>query len=116
MRDDPSGADLIEAARKALTDEILPSLTGRPRYVALMVANALGIAAREIGDAHALAAAAPISWAAMTRPGSSRRSGRDGATPLPAFMQPSPFTPMSPRAFGKHKELERLACAVSVEL
>ncbi|MFC6792311.1 DUF6285 domain-containing protein [Methylobacterium komagatae] len=57
MRDDPSGADLIEAARKALTDEVLPGLTGRPRYVALMVANALGIAAREIGDAHDLAAA-----------------------------------------------------------
>lgn len=57
MRDEPSGADLIEAARRALAEEVLPSLTGRPRYVALMVANALGIAAREIGEADGLASA-----------------------------------------------------------
>ena len=55
MRDDPSGADLIEAARRALTEEVVPGLTGRPRYVALMVANALGIAMREIGEADVLA-------------------------------------------------------------
>jgi hypothetical protein len=57
MRDEPSGAALIEAARRALTEEVVPGLNGRPRYVALMVANALGIAAREIGEAPALAAA-----------------------------------------------------------
>ncbi|WP_342166579.1 DUF6285 domain-containing protein [Methylobacterium sp. SD21] len=57
MRDDPSGADLIEAARRALAEEVVPGLTGRPRYVALMVANALGIAAREIGEGDGLAAA-----------------------------------------------------------
>ncbi|MCJ2022690.1 DUF6285 domain-containing protein [Methylobacterium sp. J-067] len=57
MRDDPSGADLIDAARRALAEEVVPGLTGRPRYVALMVANALGIAAREIGEGDGLAAA-----------------------------------------------------------
>lgn len=57
MRDDPSGADLIEAARRALTEEVLPGLAGHPRYVALMVANALGIAAREIGESDSLASA-----------------------------------------------------------
>ena len=57
MRDDPSGADLIDAARRALAEEVVPGLTGRPRYVALMVANALGIAAREIAEADGLAAA-----------------------------------------------------------
>lgn len=56
MRDEPSGAALIEAARRALTEEVVPGLTGRPRYVALMVANALGIAIREIGEAETLAA------------------------------------------------------------
>ena len=55
MPDDPFGADLIEAARRALTEEVLPGLAGRPRYVALMVANALGIAAREIEQAGNLA-------------------------------------------------------------
>ncbi len=57
MRDEPSGAALIEAARRALAEEVVPGLTGRPRYVALMVANALGIAAREIGEAGSLASA-----------------------------------------------------------
>ncbi len=49
MRDEPSGAALLDAARRALIDEVVPGLEGRPRYVALMVANAIGIAAREIG-------------------------------------------------------------------
>lgn len=57
MRDEPSGAALIEAARRALTEEVLPGLAGRPRYVALMVANALGIAARDLGEAEVLGAA-----------------------------------------------------------
>ncbi|MCJ2014772.1 DUF6285 domain-containing protein [Methylobacterium sp. J-076] len=55
MRDDPSGAALIDAARRALTEEVVPGLAGRPRYVALMVANALGIALREIAQADAVA-------------------------------------------------------------
>jgi hypothetical protein len=58
MQDEPSGAALLAAARKALTDEVVPGLTGRPRYVALMVANAIGIAAREIAEAEALRATA----------------------------------------------------------
>lgn len=51
MRDEPSGAALLDAARRALIDEVVPGLEGRPRYVALMVANAIGIASREIGAA-----------------------------------------------------------------
>ncbi len=58
MQDEPSGAALLDAARRALTDEVIPGLTGRPRYVALMVANAIGIAAREITEAEALRASA----------------------------------------------------------
>ncbi len=56
MRDDPSGAALLDAARRALTEEVVPGLTGRPRYVALMVANAIGIASREIAVADRLSA------------------------------------------------------------
>lgn len=85
MPDEPSGAALIEAARRALTEEVLPGLTGRPRYVALMVANALGIAARELGEADALAA----TGAALTEGGAdgfdalarSIREGRRDADP-----------------------------------
>jgi hypothetical protein len=58
MQDEPSGAALLDAARRALTDEVIPGLTGRPRYVALMVANAIGIAAREIVESDALDATA----------------------------------------------------------
>lgn len=46
--DHPSGAALLAVARRALLDEVVPALTGRQRYVALMVANAVGIAMREI--------------------------------------------------------------------
>ena len=56
MRDDPSGAYLLDAARRALTEEVVPGLTGRARYVALMVANAIGIASREITEADRLSA------------------------------------------------------------
>lgn len=73
MRDEPSGAALLDAARRALMDEVLPGLEGRPRYVALMVANAIGIAAREIGAADAghtpLAAIDPRTLARAIRAG-----------------------------------------------
>jgi hypothetical protein len=54
MQDDPAGAALLDAARRALVEDVVPGLTGRPRYVALMVANAIGIAAREIAQADRL--------------------------------------------------------------
>lgn len=48
LPDHPSGAALLDVARRALLDELAPALSGRQRYVALMVANAVGIAMREI--------------------------------------------------------------------
>lgn len=57
MRDEPAGAALLDAARRALLDEVAAKVTGRQRYVALMVANALGIASREIEAAPRAAAA-----------------------------------------------------------
>ncbi|KAB1074038.1 DUF6285 domain-containing protein [Methylobacterium planeticum] len=48
MQDEPSGAELLDVARQVLSREIAPTLTGRPRYLAAMVANAIGIVAREI--------------------------------------------------------------------
>ena len=51
--DHPSGAALLDVARRALLDEIAPALAGRPRYVVLMVANAVGIAMRELDGAEA---------------------------------------------------------------
>jgi hypothetical protein len=48
MRDKPFGAALLDVAREALTQEIVPALQGQHRYVALMIANAIGIVSREI--------------------------------------------------------------------
>ena len=57
MRDKPFGAALLDVAHKALTEEIAPTLKGQQRYVALMVANAIGIVAREIEQADEVAKA-----------------------------------------------------------
>lgn len=48
MRDKPFGAALLEVAQQALLTDLAPHLEGRRRYTALMVANAIGIVAREI--------------------------------------------------------------------
>ena len=57
MNDRPDAAELLEAARRTLTDAILPRVPEELRYSALMVANAMAIAAREhaAGDAAAQA-------------------------------------------------------------
>lgn len=57
MDDEPSRGALLDTARRALTDAVVPALSGHPRYVALMVANALGIVQRELAEAEAQAAA-----------------------------------------------------------
>lgn len=49
MRDSPDGAELLRIARATLLQELLPQLPARSRYPALMVANAMGIASRELG-------------------------------------------------------------------
>src|SRR6185436_16790170 len=53
MNDRPDARNLLETARHAFVTEILPALPAASRYTALMVANAMAIAQREIaaGDA-----------------------------------------------------------------
>ena len=48
MRDRPTGDDLLQCARKALRDEVLPSLPGEHRHLLLMVMNAMSIAERQL--------------------------------------------------------------------
>jgi hypothetical protein len=48
MKVEPAAADLIAIAREAILAEIAPSLPEAKRYVALMAANALAIAARDL--------------------------------------------------------------------
>ena len=47
MRDRPNGADLLEVARAVLRDELL-ALNAEKRYAALMIANAMSIAERQL--------------------------------------------------------------------
>lgn len=47
MRERPSGLDLLETARTTLLHELLDALPAEHRYTALMIANAMAIAARE---------------------------------------------------------------------
>lgn len=53
MNDRPDARDLLEIARHAFTAEVLPAVPEALRYTALMIANAIAIAQREIaaGDA-----------------------------------------------------------------
>ncbi len=53
MNDRPDARDLLEIARHAFTAEILPAVPEPLRYTALMIANAMAIAQRELaaGDA-----------------------------------------------------------------
>lgn len=50
MRHQPSAKHLLEAARHALREELAANLTGRERYVALMAANAIAIASRQVAE------------------------------------------------------------------
>jgi hypothetical protein len=48
MSDRPDGAELLKVAREALTRELAAELPESKRYLALMIANAMAIAAREL--------------------------------------------------------------------
>ena len=53
MNDRPDARNLLQTARNVFIAEILPALPAASRYTALMIANAMAIAQREIaaGDA-----------------------------------------------------------------
>lgn len=48
MRDQPTGEALLETARTVLREELMPALPADKRHAALMIANALSIAARQL--------------------------------------------------------------------
>ena len=47
MMDIPDAFNLLDAARESLVSQLLPALPREQRYLGLMIANALAIAARE---------------------------------------------------------------------
>lgn len=48
MREQPTGSQLLETARQVLREELIPSLPADKRHAALMIANAMAIAARQM--------------------------------------------------------------------
>ena len=48
MRDEPTGEQLLETARNVLREEILPALPPERKHAALMIANAMIIAMRQL--------------------------------------------------------------------
>lgn len=48
MRDEPTGAQLLDTARMLLRDELLPALPAERKHSALMIANAMSIAMRQL--------------------------------------------------------------------
>ncbi len=48
MINDPDTRDLLTEAREVLLDSLVPGLAGEQKYQALMIANAMGMAIREI--------------------------------------------------------------------
>lgn len=73
MRERPDGADLLAIAREVLKNDLLPLLPKERQVDALMIANALGIAERQLrhGDAGARAEQAALA----------QLLGRDGTLP-----------------------------------
>ena len=74
MTDRPDAKELIEVARAALANEILPLLPPDKRLAGLMIGSALAMAAREL--AAPPSAPPPVSIADI------RAGRRDGDTPL----------------------------------
>jgi len=48
MRDQPTGDQLLATARAVLRDELIPALPADKRHSALMIANAMAIAMRQL--------------------------------------------------------------------
>ncbi len=109
MRDKPFGAALLDVAHQALTQEIAPALQRQQRYIVLMVANAIGIVAREIEQADKVAKAWDRALARVEHDGNveasaSRlvqaiRRGKHDADPAPCTAR-CWKPPSSPRGSG----------------
>ena len=80
MREQPDGAALLAIAREVLKNELLPLLPKDSHYKVLMIANAMGIAARQLqaGDGPQAGEQAALS-ALLDREGSLPELSREFA-------------------------------------
>ena len=94
MKVDPSAVDVLEAARAAILGEIVPALPAGYRYVALMAANAMSIAARELAapqTAHDELARLASLLPAWVRTGDDEADLRTGTALLAARIRTGDF-------------------------
>lgn len=80
--DRPDGAKLLDIARRVLLDELLPLLPEERRVDVLMVANAMGIAAREAEAGSEPVRAALLRLAAIHGEALPEAPGEDEARAL----------------------------------
>jgi hypothetical protein len=95
--------DLLETARAVFVDELLPALPSDKRYAALMVANAMAIAARDAsapgsGDAQELAAVAALLPGMPAPPDDPAASLRTSNAELARRIRAGAFTTAAQRA------------------
>ncbi len=107
MREQPDGADLLDAARDVLLAELLPKLPEAQRFAARMVANAMAIAAREARDDAGWVTAAEARIVALAG---------GGARHFAAMIRAGAFDPNTPghaEAASLLLDIARARCAVS---
>lgn len=81
MKVEPAAADLLDIARAAILSDIVPALPGNQRYTALMAANALAIAGRDLAlpstgaDEIARLVALLGDWSPAADPGEALQEG-----------------------------------------
>ena len=118
MKVEPSAADLLDIARATILADVAPSLPEDKRYAALMAANALAIAGREL--------AAPDSTAAefarirellpeSAPPGNDRTALREATSRLARAVREGRFDEGEPRMrlLAHLRECVRAQLAVS---
>ncbi|HYK14591.1 MAG TPA: DUF6285 domain-containing protein [Burkholderiales bacterium] len=77
MSDIPDATELLAIARSTLLEKLLPSVPGELRYDALMIANAMAIAAREHAAGNTAMQAEVVRLAALLKEQCEPRTGEN---------------------------------------
>lgn len=118
MKVEPSAPDLLELARAAILEELAPALPEARRYAALMAANALAIAARDLaapGEAAAELAGIAALLPEWSAPADGSAALAEGTTRLAAAIRAGRFDEGEARSrlLGHLRQVTRARLAVS---
>ena len=98
MKVEPSAAELLEIARATILSEIAPALPEGQRYCALMAANALAIAGRDLAAPDAGAAELARVEALLPGPGGGTAALREATAHLARAIREGRFDEGEARA------------------